>query len=94
MADESIRSEPASLAKAAAQDDQEDRAAPPALALGLRVIDVPAPVPATVNSANESFLTFWTQFRKGVRYRFPPTNSRSCFRQTRLPVLLRRPTPG
>jgi hypothetical protein len=51
MADESIRSEPASLAKAAAQDDQEDRAAPPG---GLRVIDVPAPVPATVNSANES----------------------------------------
>jgi hypothetical protein len=38
MADESIRSEPASLAKAAAQDDQEDRAAPP-LAVGLRVID-------------------------------------------------------
>ena len=93
MADESIRSEPASLAKAAAQDDQEDRAAPP-LAVGLRVIDVPAPVLATVIVQTRQLLTFWTQFRKGVRYRFPPTNSRSCFRQMRLSVLLRRPTPG
>ena len=55
MADESIRSEPASLAKAAAQDDQEDRAAPP-LAVGLRVIDVPAPALATVDSANETVI--------------------------------------
>jgi hypothetical protein len=54
MADESIRSEPAFLAKAAAQDDQEDRAAPPAPAVSLRVVDVPAPVPATVDSANET----------------------------------------
>ncbi len=51
MADESIRSEPASLAKAAAQDDQEDRAA-----VSLRVLNVPAPVPATVDSANETVI--------------------------------------
>src|SRR4029079_5800665 len=45
MADESIRSEePASLAKAAAQDHY------------LRVVNVPAPVPATVDSANETVI--------------------------------------
>jgi hypothetical protein len=43
------------LAKAAAQDDQEDRAAPP-LAVSLRVIDVPAPALATVDSANETVI--------------------------------------
>ena len=51
MADESIRSEPASLAKAAAQDDQEDRAA-----VSLRVLNVPAPMPATVDNANETVI--------------------------------------
>ena len=53
MADESIPPAPASLANAAAQDDQEDRAAP-APTLGLGIIEVPAAVATTVNSANQT----------------------------------------
>src|SRR5438045_3892154 len=52
MADDSIRLAPA-LATAAAQDDQENTAAP-APTLGLRIFDVPAAVATTVDSANRT----------------------------------------
>ena len=93
MRTRAFRPAPASLANATAQDDQRTGRRPlrPWASASLRRQRQWQPLSI---AQTRQLLIFWRQFRKAALYRFPPTNSRFCFRQMSASVLFRKPTPG